>query len=297
VNPANEASWREWERDMKGRALSPWTLEKNRRALEQLEAAAGGRDLLTLAKADIQDWVAAMAAARLPSGVMTRFSSARAFYNWAEAEELIKRSPMYRLKAPANPPPLIIMPPVDDVRAILRACAGKDFEARRDTSLIRIMCEPGAPRASEAANLALAHVDLTRDDLKVIRGKGGKSRIMPLGAVTATSVSRYLRARARHPKAVLPQLFVGNGGRGRMTRSGVGGVLERRCDQAGVPRIHPHQLRHLAAHRFFLAGGREGDAMRLFGWDDPAMPRLYAAAAAVTRAVDAARVMALGDEL
>ena len=294
---ANEATYREWERDMRGRRLSEWTLVKHRRALEQLERAAGERDLLTLAKADIQDWVASMAD-RAPSGVMNRFSSVRAFYNWAEGEELLTRSPMHRLKAPQNPPPLIEIPDVDDVRAILKACAVRsDFEGRRDASLVRILCEPGSPRASEAANIAVADVDLSRDDLKVIRGKGGKSRVMPLGAVTAQSVSRYLRIRARHPKAGLPQLFVGTGGRGPMTRSGVGGILQRRSDQARVARIHPHQLRHLAAHRFFLAGGREGDAMRLFGWDDPAMPRLYAAAAAATRAVDAARVMALGDEL
>lgn len=293
---ANEASWREWERDMRARRLSGWTLSKNRRALEQLETASGGRDLLTLAKTDIQDWIAGMEG-WADSSVMTRFSSARAFYNWAEGEELVRRSPMYRLKAPQNPPPLIEMPDTGDVRAMLAACAGKDFEGRRDTSLIRILCEPGSPRASEAAALTVASVDLARDDLTVIRGKGGKSRVMPLGAVTATSVSRYLRARARHPKASLPQLFVGNGGRGPMTRSGVGGILARRSAQAGVDHVHPHQLRHLAAHRFFLAGGREGDAMRLFGWDDPAMARRYAAAAAATRAIDAARVMALGDEL
>jgi site-specific recombinase XerD len=281
---------------MRARRLSPETLAKNRRALEQLERAAGGRDLLSLAKRDVQDWIGGMEA-WAPSSVMTRFSSARAFYNWAEGEELVKRSPMYRLKAPNNPMPLVAIPDVADVRAILAACASRDYEGRRDTAMIRIMCEPGAPRASEVAALTTDALDLSRDDLTIIRGKGGKSRIMPLGAVTATACSRYLRARGRHPKAALPVLFVGNGGRGPMTRSGVGAVLERRSAQAGVTPVHPHQLRHLAAHRFFAAGGREGDAMRLFGWDDPAMPRRYAAAAAASRAVDAARVMALGDDL
>jgi site-specific recombinase XerD len=297
VNDTNELTWREWERVMRAERYSPATIEKHRRGLGQLAASAGGRDLLALKRADVQNWIIAMDG-WAPSSVLTRFSSARAFYNWAEAEDLIGRSPMYRMKAPINPPVLVELPEVGDVRALLAACRGKDYESKRDQAMIRVMCEAGAPRASETAAIKLAHLDLANDAVSIIGGKGGKSRVIPLSASTATACSRYLRLRARHPKAErCAELWIGNGGRGTMTRSGVGAMLARRCAQAGVPPIHPHQLRHLAAHRFFLAGGREGDAMRLFGWDDPTMPRHYAAIAAATRAQDAARVMALGDEL
>lgn len=294
TNPANEATWREWERDMRARRCSPATLYKNQLTVMQLECAAGGKSLLKVTKADVQDWLAGMAD-YAGSSVATRYSCARAFFNWAEGEELISRSPMARLKAPANPAPLVAMPSLDDVRQVLAACEGKTFEDRRDAALIRILCEAGAPRSAEAAALRVADADLTRDDLTVIRGKGGKSRVMPMSPSTATAVSRYLRIRARRSSAGLPWLFIGT--KGPMTRSGVTAILRRRCAQAGVPVIHPHQLRHLAAHRFFLAGGREGDAMRLFGWDDPAMARRYAAVAAASRAIGVARVMALGDEL
>jgi site-specific recombinase XerD len=288
----NESTWREWERAMRARRLSGETVAKHRRALEQLEASAG-HDLLFLAKTDIQDWVAGMSGWK-SSSVMTRFSSARAFYNWAEAEDLVGLSPMRKMKAPQDAAPLIPIPDIGDVRKVLAACKGRGFAELRDTAMIRLGCEPGGPRASEIARVPLASVDLVRDDVTVT-GKGGKTRVFPLSATTATAFSRYFRARKSHPRVKLPAAFVGK--RGAMTREGVYFVLERRCDQAGVARIHPHQLRHLAAHLFFLKGGREGDAMRLFGWDSPVMAQRYAAAAAASRAVDAARAMALGDDL
>ena len=273
------------------------TIDKHRRALDQLAASAAERDLLTLTRADVQDWIMNMEG-WASSSVLTRFSSARAFYNWATAEEIIDRSPMHGMKAPINPPVLVDLPDLDDVRALIAVCKGKGYEAKRDEAMIRLMCEPGAPRASETAAIKLGDLDLVHDDVNIIWGKGGKSRTIPLSATTATACSRYLRLRARHPKAPgCDVLWIGNRGRGPMTRSGVGAMLARRCTEAGIPNIHPHQLRHLAANRFFLAGGREGDAMRLFGWDDPAMPKLYAGIAAATRAQGAARAMALGDEL
>jgi site-specific recombinase XerD len=297
VNGNNESTWREWQRVMLAERYSPATIDKHRRSLGQLETSAGGRDLLTLKRADIQDWIVGMAGWK-SSSVLTRFSSARAFFNWAEGEEIVGRSPMHRMKAPINPPVLVDMPEVDDVRALIAVCRGKTYEHKRDEAMIRVMCEAGAPRASETAAIKVTELDLVHDDVTIVWGKGGKSRVIPLSATTATACSRYLRLRARHPKAErCAELWIGNGGRGTMTRSGVGAMLARRCAEAGVPAIHPHQLRHLAAHHFFLAGGREGDAMRLFGWDDPAMAKHYAGIAAASRAQGAARVMALGDDL
>ncbi len=50
---------------------------------------------------------------------------------------------------------------------------------------------------------------------------------------------------------------------GRLTDSGVAQLLRRRCAQAGIEPIHPHQLRHTFAHAWLAQGGNEGDLMRL----------------------------------
>ena len=160
--------------------------------------------------------------------------------------------------------------------------------------MIRLMLETGTPRASAVAGLRRDQVDMRRDQVTVL-DKGSKERVIPFGARTAHALTLYLRARAAHPRAASPRLFLGK--RGDMTRDGVYQVIEKRCELAGVPVISPHKWRHFTAHAWFEAGGSEGDAMALFGWEHPAMPHRYAKAAAATRAQAHARTAALADRL
>jgi integrase len=75
-------------------------------------------------------------------------------------------------------------------------------------------------------------------------------------------------------------------------------MLERRCGQAGIERIKPHQLRHTSADMWLAeSGGDETSAMRLFGWRSRQMLSRYAASNADARGRDAARRLGLGDKL
>jgi integrase len=82
-----------------------------------------------------------------------------------------------------------------------------------------------------------------------------------------------------------------------MTDSGVRRMLERRCVDAGIPPVHPHQFRHTFAHDWLATGGQEHDLMRLAGWRSREMVGRYVASAADGRARDAHRLKARGDRL
>ena len=83
-----------------------------------------------------------------------------------------------------------------------------------------------------------------------------------------------------------------------LTDNGLAQMLERRCGQAGIARIHPHQLRHTAADQWLAeSGGDETSAMRLFGWRSRQMLQRYAASNADARAHAAARRLGIGDKL
>jgi site-specific recombinase XerD len=293
----DEDAWHAYERDLRARNLSAETVENYRRTLEKLSAALPAAGLYGATHGQVQAWLAGLAAdpACSAASLATWYRRARTFYNWAARMEYLDGpSPMTRLKPPREELRQIPVPDAADIAAVLAACTGKDFRDRRDLAMMRLMLETGTPRAAAIAGLLRDQVDLRRDQVTVL-DKGRKERTIPLGARAAHALTLYLRARARHPKAASPYLFLGK--RGPMTRDGVYQVIAARCQQAGVPVISPHKWRHFTASAWYDAGGSEGDAMQLFGWSSPAMAHRYGRAAAARRAQDHARAAALADRL
>ena len=90
---------------------------------------------------------------------------------------------------PDQPVPVI---PDDGLRRLLAACAGKGFEARRDTAMIMLLLDTGARRA-ELVGLRLADLDLDLD-VAIVVGKGRRERALPFGRKSALALDRYLRA-------------------------------------------------------------------------------------------------------
>lgn len=82
-----------------------------------------------------------------------------------------------------------------------------------------------------------------------------------------------------------------------MTDHGIGQLIERRCQAAGIDHIHPHQFRHFFAHDWLDNGGQEQDLMMLAGWRSRQMLAKYGKSVADERAKAAHRRARLGDQI
>lgn len=227
------------------------------------------------------------------STAATRYRDIQQLFRWLEEEGEVTESPMARMRPPKideSPVPVVAD---GDLKALFKACAGKTFEHRRDTAIIRVLLNTGA-RLAEVTGLAVDDVDLDLREMYVM-GKGRKGRALPLGPKAIKDLDRYLRVRSRHKDAGEPWLWLAR--KGHLTTSGIAQLIKRRCRQAGIPEIHPHQFRHTMSHKWLASGGTEHDLAKINGWTSLQMVGRYASSAATERAKSAHARLSPGEDL
>lgn len=284
-----------WELHLRAERKSPSTVKQYGDGVRRFLAWCDGTDTppaldrptVNAFVADLLDEGAEPATARARQLALRRFSA------WLLEEDEIDTDELLGIKAPKLDTKVTPSLTEDELKRLLKACAGSDLRDRRDEAVIRFMAETGA-RAGEVVGLTVGDVDLTRGIAVVRRGKGGKGRTVPFGAQTGRAIDRYLRLRRGHIRADAPDLWLGDRGKA-FSYYALHKTLKWRAEVACITDFHPHVLRHTAAARWLAAGGSEGGLMAVAGWARRDMIDRYTAHTASSRAAEEARNLNLGD--
>jgi integrase/recombinase XerC len=156
---------RSFERHLRAKNLSDGTVASYLVGVRQFTAFLQdrGRELDEATRADLEAYAADLLSRRSPATASPRYKQLQALYRWEDEEE-IAGNPMARMKPPIVPDKPVPVVPEDALRRLLAACAGKSFEARRDTALITFLLDTGA-RRGEVAGLRLTDLDF---DIRVL---------------------------------------------------------------------------------------------------------------------------------
>lgn len=284
-----------WELALRAERKSPQTIKSygdGVRAFARWCATTGTPPEFT--KVNVQQFLADLLDSGAEAGTAdARLRGLRRFAVWLADEEILDTNPLAGI-APVKVDRKITAALSDEeIKLLIKACAGRAFIDKRDEAIVRFMCETGA-RAGEVVGLTRDDADLKRGLVAITRGKGGKGRVVPIGAQTGVAIDRYLRLRSLHPLAYTPELWLGGQGK-TFGYHALHKALGVRAEMAGIKKFHPHLMRHTAATRWLAAGGSEQGLMAVAGWANRAMLDRYTAASASQRAADEARGLALGD--
>jgi integrase/recombinase XerC len=255
------------------RRLSAHTVRHYGRDLAALLQLAGARPLERLEPEDIRHFLARLHARGLNGRSLARMLSAwRGFFHYLARDHGYARNPCLGIRAPRAPRRLPHALSPDEV-ARLMEIPGESALAVRDRALLELFYSSGL-RLSELTSLAVEDVHL-RDATVRVTGKGGKTRIVPVGRFALAALEAWLERRALLARPGEPALFVGASGRALGPRA-----VQHRVRHWGRKlglglRVHPHALRHSFASHLLQSSGDLRAVQELLGHASVSTTQVY----------------------
>jgi site-specific recombinase XerD len=252
------------ERFLSGPSLSDATRRAYRVDVREFVAwlAARGCALEDVGVRELVDYAADLGRARprklAPATIARKLAAVRGFLRSALGPARVPDASL----APRRPRRLPDTPRRDEVDEVLEAAGGGEPLALRNRALLELVYSAGL-RSAEAVGLDLGDVDFEQE-LVVVRGKGDKERVVPLGEEAAYRLALYLRdGRQVLARGAENALFLS--------------VRGRRLDTSTLRRLlpHPHRLRHAFATHLLEGGADLRTIQELLGHSSLSTTQVY----------------------
>ncbi|WP_178134970.1 site-specific tyrosine recombinase XerD [Phytohabitans houttuyneae] len=271
------------------RGLSVNTLTSYRRDLDRYAttlAAGGVTDLASVTPAHVTGYVATLRGGDADHPPLSAASAARAtsavrgLHRFAVREGLVADDVSRDVRPPVPPRRLPKALDVSDVERLLAAAGEASALEVRDRALLEFLYGTGA-RISEAVGAAVDDLDLD-EGTALLHGKGGRTRLVPMGGYACTALRAYLGG-ARIELAAAgrgtPKVFLNSRG-GPLSRQSAWTILHRTAGRAGLPvegarAVSPHTLRHSYATHLLDGGADVRVVQELLGHASVTTTQVY----------------------
>ncbi|MHA7652012.1 site-specific tyrosine recombinase XerD [Mycobacterium sp. ML4] len=273
------------------RGVAANTLSSYRRDLRRYSKhleERGIHDLGEVGEDDVSEFLVALRRGDPESGAvpLSAVSAARALiavrglHRFAAAEGLAELDVARAVRPPTPGRRLPKSLTVDQVLSLLEAAGGEDASdgplTLRNRALLELLYSTGS-RISEAVGLDVDDID-THARSVLLRGKGGKQRLVPVGRPAVQALDAYLvRGRpdlARRGRGT-PAIFLNARG-GRLSRQSAWQVLQDAAERAGITSgVSPHMLRHSFATHLLEGGADVRVVQELLGHASVTTTQIY----------------------
>ena len=221
-----------------------------------------------------------------PATLARKLSTLRGFTRHLTERGVLAADPARSLPGPRRRRRLPRVLSLSEVDALVSATDGTDPLALRDRVVLELLYGCGL-RSMELVALRLGDVQAAQAQL-VVRGKGGKMRIVPLGDEAAAALRRYLergrgelerraaaaeRRRGRRPRREAP-LLLSRRGRALLT-SDIRRLVVKYSRLAGIDPASPHMLRHAYATHMLERGADLRAIQELLGHASVSTTQVY----------------------
>ncbi|QIE44665.1 site-specific tyrosine recombinase XerD [Pseudohalocynthiibacter aestuariivivens] len=245
-----------------------------------------GHNVANASQLDVENYLIHCEAQGLAKSTRARrLSAIKQLYRFAFEDRLRADNPAIRLKGPGRDQRLPKTLTEEEVDRLLDAARSHGRNARdrlRNTCLMELLYATGM-RVTELVSLP---VTAARGDprMLLIRGKGGKERMVPLSSPARVALAAWLkdhddRADAARAKGASPSpyLFASAGKLGHLTRHRFYGLIKELAVAGGVSpaRVTPHTLRHAFATHLLANGADLRAIQTLLGHADVATTEIY----------------------